>query len=82
MEKISRERFIRLGSALEDMKLLFFEEPCPPENVEAVAMVSRALKTPVATGERLLGRHCFWEVLKQNAVAVVQPDVVNTGGIM
>jgi galactonate dehydratase len=73
---------IRLGSALEDFKLLFFEEPCPPENVEAVAMVSKAIKTPVATGERLLGRHGFWDVLKQNAVAVVQPDVANTGGIM
>lgn len=72
---------IKLGSALEDLRLLFFEEPCPPENVEALALVSRTLKTPVATGERLLGRHGFWEVLKQNAVAVVQPDITNTGGI-
>jgi galactonate dehydratase len=72
---------IKLGHALEDLRLLFFEEPCPPENVEAIALVSRALKTPVATGERLLGRHGFWEVLKQQAVAVVQPDITNAGGI-
>jgi galactonate dehydratase len=72
---------IKLCSALEDLRLLFFEEPCPPENVEALALVSRAVKTPVATGERLLGRHGFWPVLQQNAVAVVQPDVTNTGGI-
>jgi galactonate dehydratase len=72
---------IRLGSALEDLRLLFFEEPCPPENVEALALVSRALKTPVASGERLLGRYGFWEVLKQNAVAVVQPDITNAGGL-
>jgi galactonate dehydratase len=72
---------IRLGSALEDLRLLFLEEPCPPENVEALALVSRALRTPVASGERLLGRHGFWEVCKQHAVAVVQPDVTNTGGI-
>ena len=72
---------IKLGNALEDMRLLFFEEPCPPENVDALVLVSRALKTPVATGERLLGRYGFWEVLKQNAVAVVQPDITNTGGI-
>ena len=43
---------IKLGSALEDIRLLFFEEPCPPENVEGVAMVSRALKTPVASSRR------------------------------
>lgn len=72
---------IKLGSALEDIRLLFFEEPCPPENVEGVAMVSRALKTPVATGERLLGRYEFFEVCKQQAVAVLQPDITNTGGL-
>lgn len=72
---------IKLGRALEDLDLLFFEEPCPPENVEALELVSRALKMPVASGERLLGRHGFWEVLKRNAVAVVQPDITNTGGI-
>jgi L-alanine-DL-glutamate epimerase-like enolase superfamily enzyme len=72
---------IKFGSALEDLRLLFFEEPCPPENVEALALVSRALKTPVATGERLLGRYGFWPVLQQNAAAVVQPDITNTGGI-
>ena len=72
---------IKIGSALEDMRLLFFEEPCPPENVEALALVSRALKTPVAAGERWLGRYGFWEVCKQQAAAVLQPDVTNTGGI-
>ena len=72
---------IRLGSALEDLRLLFFEEPCPPENVDAVIQVSRALKTPVATGERLLGRHGFWDLLNANGVAVVQPDITNAGGI-
>jgi len=72
---------IKLGNALEDLRLLFFEEPCPPENVDGLVLVSRAVKTPVATGERLLGRYGFWEVLKQNAVAVVQPDITNTGGI-
>jgi galactonate dehydratase len=72
---------IRLGSALEDLRLLFFEEPCPPENVEATAMVSRALRTPVATGERLIGRHGFWELMHKQGVSVVQPDVTNAGGI-
>jgi galactonate dehydratase len=72
---------IRLGAALEDLGLLFFEEPCPPENVEAVIQVSRALKTPVATGERLLGRHGFWDLCDANGVAVVQPDITNCGGI-
>lgn len=71
---------IKIGSALEDLGLLFFEDPCPPENIGALALVSRALKTPVAAGERWLGRHGFWEPCKQHAVAVLQPDITNTGG--
>ncbi len=72
---------IRLGNALEDVRLLFFEEPCPPENADALTLISRSIKTPVAAGERLLGRHGFWEVCKQQSVAVLQPDITNTGGL-
>lgn len=72
---------IKIGSALEDLRLLFFEEPCPPDNIDATIQVSRAVKTPVATGERLIGRAAFWDLLDENGVAVVQPDITNTGGL-
>jgi galactonate dehydratase len=35
----------------------------------------------LATGERLFTRHGFRELLEQQAVAVVQPDLCHAGGI-
>jgi len=61
--------------------LFFYEEAVPPENVAAMAEVQRAVKTPLATGERIFGRHGFRELLEQHAVRIVQPDIARTGGI-
>ncbi|MCC7355596.1 MAG: mandelate racemase/muconate lactonizing enzyme family protein [Anaerolineae bacterium] len=72
---------IRLIRALEEFHLMFVEEPVPPENIEALALVARSVGTPIATGERILTRHGFAPIVAQQAVAVIQPDVTNTGGI-
>jgi galactonate dehydratase len=45
---------IRYCRAFEPYGLLFFEEPCPPEDVEATAQVTRVSQIPIATGERLV----------------------------
>ena len=43
---------------------------------------SRARTTiPVATGERLVGRSQFREVLEKQACAVIQPDLCHCGGL-
>src|SRR5262245_11057546 len=41
---------------LEPLNLLFIEEPCPPENVQAMTRVARRSPLPIATGERLIQR--------------------------
>jgi galactonate dehydratase len=73
---------IRLISALEDLDLLFVEEPLPPENIDALAMVARFVRTPLATGERLNTVYGYRQLLENQAVAVLQPDVCNCGGLM
>jgi len=67
--------------ALEPYRLFFYEEAVPPENVPAMAEVQRSVQTPLATGERIFGRHGFRELLEKQAVRVIQPDVSRTGGI-
>ena len=43
--------------ASEEFNLLFFEEPTPPDNIDALLTVRQAgLKTPLAAGERFLSR--------------------------
>lgn len=72
---------IQYGHAMAPSAPWFMEEPVPPENVEALAEVARALPIPIASGERLCTRHEFRPLLEQRACAVIQPDVCHCGGL-
>ena len=72
---------LQFAKALEPYGLYFFEEPCWPESLEDIALIQRAVKTPVATGERLIGIHAFRDLLEKRAVSVIQPDITHCGGL-
>lgn len=72
---------IRLGQALEPYSPLWFEEPIPPDAVEEMAKVARAVRIPVATGERLTTKAEFAPVLRSGAASIVQPALGRAGGI-
>lgn len=71
---------LQFAKALEPYNLYFFEEPCWPETIEDIALIQRAVKTPIASGERLIGIHAFRDLLEKRAVSVIQPDVTHCGG--
>lgn len=73
---------IRLGLRLEEVGLLFYEEPVGPENIDALARVTAALSTPVCVGERRYTRFGFRDLIAAQAVDMIMPDIVRTGGIM
>ena len=72
---------IRLGQALEPFSPLWFEEPVPPDNVEEMAKVARAVRIPVATGERLTTKAEFAPILRSGAATILQPALGRAGGI-
>ena len=73
---------IHYGVVLGPFRPFFLEEPCPPENVGGMAEVTRALPgIPIATGERLVTRWGFRELLERRACAVIQPDLCHCGGL-
>jgi galactonate dehydratase len=72
---------IAFGHVLAEFRPWFFEEPCQPEDIGAMAEVARKLPFPVATGERLVERARFRDLLDARAAAVIQPDVCHVGGI-
>ncbi len=72
---------IQYAHALGEYHPWFFEEPCQPENVDAMVEVARSIPIPVATGERLVTRWQFREILEKRACAVIQPDVCHCGGV-
>jgi 2-dehydro-3-deoxyphosphogalactonate aldolase len=73
---------IRLARRLEPFDPLWLEEPVPPENVEEMARVAAATTIPVATGERLAGKHEFARLLRQQAASILQPALGRCGGIL
>ena len=72
---------IQYCHALEPYGLYFFEEPCPTEDIEATAQVTRASNIPIATGERLVGRPQFRELFEKRAAHIIQPDLSHCGGL-
>jgi galactonate dehydratase len=73
---------IQLSRAVEEFDIYWFEEPCPSENLEAVAEVRAATTIPVVSGEALYGRAGFRDLLKKRCVDIINPDVSNCGGIL
>jgi len=71
---------IRLAKRIERYDPLWFEEPCPPDQIDALSIVARNTSLPIATGERLTTKNEFHRVL-QNGVSILQPDVGRSGGI-
>ena len=75
---------IAIAHALEPLGVLFFEEPVPSDNLDALAKVSqgmRGLRVPLATGERHFTRWQFRPLLERQLVDVIQPDVCHVGGL-
>jgi galactonate dehydratase len=79
--RLNPKQAIRLCSELEDLNLLFLEEPVPPEGVEELCMVQRETAIPIAAGERWATIYGVRPFLEKHAVDILQCDIVNCGGI-
>lgn len=71
---------LKFGQALEPYHLYFFEEPCWPESIEGLAMINRALTTPVATGERMTHLAQFRDLFAARGCEICQLDLTHCGG--
>ncbi|MDP6513712.1 MAG: galactonate dehydratase [SAR202 cluster bacterium] len=72
---------IRMANKLEEFDPSFYEEPIPPDNIDAMAEVQRSINIPVATGERLFTRWDYRQLLEKQAARIIQPDICHAGGI-
>jgi galactonate dehydratase len=72
----------RLIAAVEEFDITFFEEPVPPDNLDAMEQVRNAgHNMDMATGERLFFRYGFRDILHRRLTDVIQPDIAHAGGI-
>lgn len=68
--------------ALAPGRPMFAEEVLPPGETAALAAVAARSPVPLATGERLIDRAEFDELLRLRAVAILQPDICHCGGLL
>jgi galactonate dehydratase len=68
--------------ALEPARPMFVEEPLPPGETAALKSVALRTTVPLATGERLVDRPEFHDLLAARAVDIIQPDICHCGGIL
>jgi galactonate dehydratase len=74
---------VELMAALAPYKLLFYEEPTPPDNIHVISRLRQAgSSVPLATGERLFTKFGFRELLEEQLVDFIQPDICHAGGIL
>lgn len=72
---------VKIGQALEDYDITWFEEPVPPDNLEALAEVKNRLRVPIAAGERIYSRWDYQRFFHLRCADFVQPDPSHLGGI-
>lgn len=71
----------RVGHALADLDVHFFEEPLPPNTIDGYAAVNDAIDIPVAGGECWALVDEFDRVMDAGAADFLQPDVTSAGGL-
>jgi len=81
-EPWSAAEAVRVGLALRDLNVRWFEEPCAATDYAGYAHVRRHVPIPVAGGESSTSVHEFRRFFEAGALDVVQPDVAHAGGIL
>jgi L-alanine-DL-glutamate epimerase-like enolase superfamily enzyme len=73
---------IAIGKRLQEMKYLWFEEPCPWEELSETKKVADALDMKVAFGEQNSSLWQFQWMIDNGVMRVVQPDLNYNGGFI
>jgi galactonate dehydratase len=71
---------IRMAERLSQYRIMWYEEPVGPENVEALAALRNRLNVPICVGERHYTRYGIRPLLERGLVDFVMPDVTRCGG--
>jgi L-alanine-DL-glutamate epimerase-like enolase superfamily enzyme len=78
---LTESQAIRLGRALEEFDLTWFEEPLPAWDLDGLARVAAALETPIASGETEYTRYGFRRMLELRSADILMPDLQRVGGV-
>ncbi|WP_321473891.1 galactonate dehydratase [uncultured Paludibaculum sp.] len=73
---------IRVGEMLAPYHPYWYEEPVPPDSIDALRAVREKVSTPIAAGERYFQPQRFVDAFNRGAIDIPQPDVCHVGGML
>ena len=79
--RLDTESAIQVSKVVAPMRPMWFEEPVPPDNPDAMLKVRDASPVPIAAGENIYTRFGYRPFLEKQALAVIQPDMAKCGGL-
>jgi L-alanine-DL-glutamate epimerase-like enolase superfamily enzyme len=76
------ESCIRLGQALDQYSLAWYEDMVPWQFTDMYVRLSQSVTTPICTGEDIYLKDGFKPLFEKRAVAIIHPDPATSGGIL
>jgi L-alanine-DL-glutamate epimerase-like enolase superfamily enzyme len=73
---------LEIAKMLREHNVVFFEEPCPFEDLDETKAVADALDMPVAGGEQDASLPRFEYMARNRVVDILQPDMLYNGGFI
>jgi galactonate dehydratase len=80
-DRFSVSTAIRIGQQLEEFRPMWFETPVMSTDIAATVEVARAIKVPVATGERFGSLKEILDLVSYRVVDIIQCETLHIGGI-
>lgn len=79
--KFNASTAIRIGKLLEEYNPMWYEEPVPPGDIEAMLKVRNHVNIPIAAGEKLFSKTELKEYFEKGAFDILMFDLAMMGGI-
>jgi galactonate dehydratase len=80
--RFSPSSAVRIGKRLEPYKPAWFEEPVLHNNIQSMVEVARHLDIPIATGESFSSKQQVAELLRYDAIDIINIEPLHMGGIL
>jgi L-alanine-DL-glutamate epimerase-like enolase superfamily enzyme len=72
---------LQVMKQVEPCRLMWFEDPVPSYDEQALTYLRNHTSTPIGTGEHLQLRKGFWNLIVNDLCDVVTPDLQRAGGL-
>lgn len=72
---------LQVAQAVESCRLMWLEDPVPPDDKASLTYLRSRTTTPIGTGENLQLRQGFWDLIVHDLCDVITPDLQKVGGL-